>query len=268
MRPHARLFVIVAAVLWLGSGLGARAEASIILQTPAGLNPGDHFRFVFVTDGIRDATSTNITDYDSFVNGQAGGATYNGVVVNWLAIGSTNSVDAIDHVGQANAPVFLSDGTLVTTTTTPAGLWSRTLLHEIDLDLAANPVPPFTFVWSGTNSFGTGFGGPLGSPTPLVGSPFFTNDAWIASGRSNSGDARPFYGITSVFTVPQAVPEPSTLTMLGTALSVGLAIGWARHRLDPQRAGGTTGSPTSALRASRSPWRASWQPHAIAGNAA
>src|SRR6476620_6997697 len=123
MGPHPRLFVIVAAVLWLGSGLGGRAEAGIILQTPAALNPGDHFRFVFVTDGIRDATSTNIADYDSFVNAQAGGATYNGVVVNWLAIGSTDSVDALDHVGQAITPVYLSDGTLVTTTTTSTGLW-------------------------------------------------------------------------------------------------------------------------------------------------
>jgi hypothetical protein len=57
MRPHPRLFAIVAAVLWLRSGLGGRTEASIILQSPTGLNPGDHFRFVFVTDGIRDATS-------------------------------------------------------------------------------------------------------------------------------------------------------------------------------------------------------------------
>jgi hypothetical protein len=215
---------IVAAVLWLGSELGGRAEAGIALQTPAGLNPGDHFRFVFVTDDIRDATSTNIADYDSFVNAQAGGATYSGVVVNWLAIGSTDSVDAIDHVGQTTAPVYLSDGTLVTTSTTLTGLWSRTLLQAIKLDLAGNPVPPFTFVWSGTNSFGTGFGGPLGSPTPLVGSPFFTNDAWIASGRSPSGDLRNLYGISTDLVVSSAVPEPSSLVLLGTALSVGLAI--------------------------------------------
>src|SRR3954463_16265743 len=122
MSPHPRWFAIVAAVLWLGSGWGGRAEAGTMLQTPAGLNPGDQFRFVFVTDGIRDATSTNIADYDSFVNAEAGGATYDGVVVNWLAIGSTDSVDAIDHVGQANAPVFLSDGTPVSSSTTTAGL--------------------------------------------------------------------------------------------------------------------------------------------------
>src|SRR5262245_37477959 len=118
MSAHLRRLACVAALLWLAAGMGGRVEAGIILQTPAGLNPGDHFRFCFVTDGIRDATSTNIADYDSFVNTQAGGATYNGVVVDWLAIGSTGSVDAIDHVGQATAPVYLSDGTLVTTTTT------------------------------------------------------------------------------------------------------------------------------------------------------
>lgn len=235
MGQHPRRFAIVAAVLCLGFGFGGPADAAIILQTPAGLNPGDHFRFVFVTDGIRDATSTNIGDYDSFVNAEAGGATYDSVLVDWLAIGSTDSVDAIDHVGQASAPVYLSDGTLVTTTTTPTGLWSGTLVHEINLDLEANPIR--AFVWTGTNPTGTGFGGPLGTATPLVGSAIDSDNDWIASGRSNSGDLRPLYGITSVLTVPEAIgiPEPSTLTILGMAVSVGLAIGWTRHRREQRR---------------------------------
>jgi hypothetical protein len=165
------------------------------------------------------------------VNADAAGATYNGVVVDWLAIGSTDSVDAIDHVGQATAPVYLPDGTLVTPTTTPLGLWSRQLVHAITLDLAGNPVPAFTFVWTGTNFFGSGFGGPLGSSTPQVGSPFDTIDSWVASGRSNSHDLRPLYGISPVVAVPQAAtPEPSTLTMLGAAVSVGLAVSWTRRR--------------------------------------
>jgi len=201
MGAHLRRLGCVAALVWLAFGVGGRAEAEVMLQTAAGLNPGDTFRFVFVTGGIRDATSANIADYDSFVKGQAGAATYNGIVVDWLAISSTVSVDAIDHVGQATAPVYLSDGTLVTTATIPVGLWSGAHVHEINLDLAANPV--HTLVWTGTNPVGTGFGGPLGSGTPQVGSTTDTDGSWVSSGRSNSGDLRALYGISSVLTVPQ-----------------------------------------------------------------
>jgi hypothetical protein len=144
MGPHPRRFAIVATVLWLGSGLGGWVEAGITLQTPAGLNSGDQFRFVFVTDGTRNATSMNIADYDNFVNAEAGGATYNGVLVNWLAIGSTDSVDAIDHVGQANAPVFLPDGTLVTVSTTSSGLWSREISTRLTSTWRATPSRPST----------------------------------------------------------------------------------------------------------------------------
>ena len=222
MRPRPRVFVTLCAVLSMWSVLAGRADASsITLQTPAGLNPGDTFRFVFVTDGIRDATSGNIADYDSFVNVEAGAATYDDTVVSWMAIGSTDSVDAIDHVGQSTSPVYLSDGTLVTPTTTAAGLWSGALLHAIDLDLAGNPVQ--TFSWTGTNPLGTGFGGPLGSPTPAVGATTDADGAWVDSGRSNAGDARPLYGISSVLTAPQSgvpVPEPSTMVLMGTAMCV------------------------------------------------
>jgi len=40
------------ALLWLAVGVGGRAEADVMLQKPPGLNSGDPFRFVFVTDGI------------------------------------------------------------------------------------------------------------------------------------------------------------------------------------------------------------------------
>jgi hypothetical protein len=70
--------------LSVGLAIG-RAEAGTMLQTPAGLKPGDQFRFVFVTNGIRDAISTNIADYDSFVNAEAGGATYHGAVAGVIA---------------------------------------------------------------------------------------------------------------------------------------------------------------------------------------
>ena len=239
MGPHPHRFAIVAAVLWLGSGLGGRAEAGVILQTPAGLNPGDHFRFVFVTDGIRDATSTNIADYDSFVNAQAGGATYNGVVVDWLAIGSTDSVDAIDHVGQANAPVYLSDGTLVTTSTTPAGLWSRDTPSTRSTSTSrATPSPPFTLCLDRYESLRHRVRRAARIRKAANGFHLRHLRQLGILGPQPRRRPQTLYGISSVLTVPQSVPEPSALAMLGTALSVGLAIGRARHSRDPKRRSG------------------------------
>jgi len=48
--------------------------STIQLATPGGVNPGDAFRFVFVTSGSRNATSTSITDYNDFVETEALGA--------------------------------------------------------------------------------------------------------------------------------------------------------------------------------------------------
>ena len=134
MNTQARRLAMAAVILWLGLGGGGRAEAGPVLLTPAGLSPGESFRFVFVTDGTRDATSTNIADYNGFVNTQAGGATYNGSVVTWAAIASTPTVNAIDNVGPSLAPVYLSDGTIVATSTTTAsgGLWDGDLIRLIE----------------------------------------------------------------------------------------------------------------------------------------
>ena len=136
MNTQARRLAMATAMLWFGFGGGGRAEASPVLTTPAGLSPGDHFRFVFVTDGTTTATSSNINDYNTFVTEQAGGATYNGQPITWVAIASTPTVNAIDNVGLTQDPVYLADGTKVTTSTTTSGLWSGTLLHVIDEDLS------------------------------------------------------------------------------------------------------------------------------------
>jgi hypothetical protein len=40
------------------------AQAALVV-VPPGLNPGQQFRLVFVTNGTRNATSTNISDYNN-----------------------------------------------------------------------------------------------------------------------------------------------------------------------------------------------------------
>jgi hypothetical protein len=86
------------AIVVFGSLSIAHAEP-VSLATPAGLAPGAQFRFLFLTSGTQAATSTDIADYNTFVNSQASGATYEGSVVSWKAVGSTATVNARDNVG-------------------------------------------------------------------------------------------------------------------------------------------------------------------------
>ena len=221
-------------ICWTGLGVGSQARAeSIALQTPAGLSPGDHFRFVFVTDGITPGTSSNIADYNSFVNTQAAGATYNGQVITWDAIASTSTVNAIDNVGQTPDPVYLANGTLVTTSTTTSGLWSGTLLSPISEDLTGS-APGTNNVWTGTGPSGdaaTGAplsGGPLGATTGLDNA---TTSRWVDAATGSPANNWPMFGISADLVVPgSAVPEPSSLWMAGIAISAGLAYGCSRRR--------------------------------------
>ena len=107
MRRTTARSAMVLALLGIDCGWIAPAHAGdIVLHTPAGLAPGDQFRFAFLTDGTTNALLSDISTYDSFVQTQAGGATYHGGTVNWLVIGSTASVNAIDHIGQSDTPVY------------------------------------------------------------------------------------------------------------------------------------------------------------------
>jgi hypothetical protein len=208
---------MVAALICSGSGWITTASAGgVVLQTPAGLKPGDQFRFAFLTDGMTNAESSDISTYDSFVQTQAGGATYNGATVKWRAIGSTATVDAINHIGQTQTPVYLVDGTEVTTSTTISGLWSSTLMHAIDEDITGATLPP-SFVWTGTEISGVAgvIDAPLGSNAPLQGFAFFasTGTQWVEFGTNGSVVSANLYGISAVQTV---VPEPSSMVLLCT----------------------------------------------------
>ncbi len=82
----------------------------------------------------KQAIQVAISTYDAFVQADAAVATSNGVVVNWLAIGSTSSVGAINDIGTnpGISGVYLPDGTLVTHSEGAAGPWSSKLLQAPD----------------------------------------------------------------------------------------------------------------------------------------
>jgi hypothetical protein len=187
------------------------------LVTPPDLNPGDAYRLVFVTSGTRSATSSNIGDYDTFVNAAANGAgsILQPLGLTWLAIASTPTVSAFDHIGGLfTVPVYRSDGVRVDN----GNLWSGSLaapifVDEFDQELTGD-------VWTGSKGNGLA-ASPLGGAETLVAVPistFGTNNVstigWIQGGVNfqTISLSISLYGISSSdLVVPAAaVPEPAS----------------------------------------------------------
>ena len=139
---------IVLAVFGLALGAGAAP-----ITTPVGLNPGDQYRLVFLTSTTRDATSTDIADYNAFVTAAAN--TQQALVdlaTTWTAIASTDAVDALDNTGTnpsvtAGVPIYLLDGVSLVANDN-ADLWDAAIVTPIMITEAGAAIS--TLVWTGT----------------------------------------------------------------------------------------------------------------------
>jgi hypothetical protein len=231
--------------------LGASAARAVIVIPPTGLNPGDQYRLVFVTSGARDATSSNIADYNTFVTNAARNSSvldtaltnagFNPLAINWTAIASTSAVNArVNTQTQAtdtSRPIYRLDGALVATSYTD--LWDGFIGYPINVTESGTSIAgtPGTAVWTGTLQDGTSPGSQLGSlgEVSVRGFVGFVPDTevpvvdfrWVNSGGESSANFLPVYGISSVLTVPTAppaaTPEPSSL--LGFITLGGLMLG-------------------------------------------
>jgi hypothetical protein len=217
------------AVLSLMSG----SAQAVDLATPSGLNPGDKFRYIFLTTGTTTAASTDIATYDAFVTAQAGTTTYQGSPVTWRAIGSTATVNARDHVGgfSTNVPVYLVTGIKVASNlgTGTDGLWSGTLQAAVNYGIGGNQITADPLrTWTGSQDNGNvnpGFG--LGSTNGVnFGSINSTSGSWLFTDAIGSNFEYRMVGISAELTV---VPEPGTIALTVCAAGV-LAIRMLRKR--------------------------------------
>jgi hypothetical protein len=226
--------------------LSSGAVQAAIVVPPTGLAPGSEYRLVFVTSDTRDATSTNIADYNTFVQNAARSSSalntaltaagFNPTSINWTAIASTSAVNArvntATQTTDTSRPIYRLDGALVATGY--ADLWDGSIgvpinLTELGSSIAVN-------VSTGTRPDGaSNFPNVLGtldsSIAATVGGSGFVTLEWVAFANESLFDPVHLYGISSVLTVPTATattPEPSSL--LGFITLGGLMLGGAVRR--------------------------------------
>jgi hypothetical protein len=228
--------------------LGASAALACLLGLPAIARadfvppPGvTDYRLIFVTaDGI-DATSANIADYNSFATSEAA-LNPNLPSTTWTAVASTDQVSAVSNIACtpdcSNIPIFLVDGSEVTTSSTALfNTATVSLLEGISEDQYGNSTGGY--VWTGSFSDGTaniqtfdqeifdstmGNGGAVevGFSGPTDGAAIDIGTGWFVGDPTDGLTQEPIYAISGVI----STPEPGTVSLLAFG---GLMAGLARR---------------------------------------
>ena len=130
--------------------------------TPDGVAAGGEFRLLFVTSTERDATSSNLSDYDAHVRAAAaaGHMAIQAYSAHFRVVGSTATVDARKHTGtrptgsDSGLPIYWLNGDRVADDYADFydGGWdSNTPTDESGEELQ----PPYARVWTGSEDDGT-----------------------------------------------------------------------------------------------------------------
>lgn len=222
--------LILVCAIFLFSPLAASAAP---ITVPGGLHPGDHYRLAFVTSTTRDATSSDIEDYNAFVTVVANSVPELAALgTTWQAIASTPNVDARDNTGtnpdhgDLGVPVFSLGDTQVAWDNFVlwGGIFHPVNFTEAGLILGPDPV------WTGTIADGTyHLSHALGNRFPVTGDPTSSSGEWMFNpyfGTPSFAIAHHFYAMSGVLTV---VPEPGTI-VLACLAAAGLAASSVRRR--------------------------------------
>ena len=204
---------------------------------PDGLGPGDTFRLLFATSTTRDATSTDIADYNDHVQdaAAAGHVAIQAYSSRFTVVGSTAAVDARDNTrttytnDDLGLPIYWLNGDKVADQYKDFydGDWDEEANSTDESgstrSLSAAADRPFT----GSSDDGTAsslaeFGSTanvvrVGQPNSLTSgaNPLSSGNAQVSTG------SRPFYALSGIFIVGQKITVPSNWGLIPDGLGPG-----------------------------------------------
>ena len=213
------------------------AHATISLSLPEGIS---RYRIALVTQGVRDATSTLIEDYNDFVRSELTASSLESALASvgaspeWFVYGSTSAVDAIDNVlsgGGDDLPIFNTRGELVASGwsqfLSQSGILSNPIAYDqdgLDYPQSLTSAVLTCTSWNGRSggaALGSSFVSGSGDPTLIFDGQWLSNFANSGYGPDNNYPGH-FYALSSPIIV-DVVPECSSVCALTIICSVAVA---------------------------------------------
>ncbi len=201
------------------------SSAMAALVDPIGLNNGDKYHIVFATSTAIDATSSDIADYNAFVNSVAGaaGSWVKDIATTWKAIASTRTVNANANA-PITAPVFRVDGVKVADSY--GDMWDGSL--DAVINVTETGGAPTDWIWTGSNTSGSQFIQPTGvdagkslalgtdQHTKSTTGALTASSTWVTANAIDQSSEFSVYAISGELTF--VVPEPAALQLLAVGV--------------------------------------------------
>lgn len=197
------------------------AFAGIVLPS---LAPGSKYQLVFTTKAERDAFSSSMSTYNSFVQQQAALNPLLPTTI-WTAVASTGAPAQNNAPVYADVPIYNTIGELVAANGN--AFYSSTHTASMSYDQYGDQ--RWTQTWTGINDDGS----PRDyldaiRPSTTYGNGALLNGGWAYAGTTyNNVETRALFALSGQIT---AVPEPSTYAMAVAGLACGGFSMWRRRK--------------------------------------